>query len=339
MEKIITVGLDLAKSIFQVHGIAENGKVLVRRTLRRSQVLPFFRSLPACLVGMEACASAHHWAREIAALGHSVRMMPPAYVKPYVKRNKTDAADAEAICEAVNRPTMRFVPVKTAEQQAASMILRTREMLMKQRSQTANALRAHMAELGIIAGTGMASIAKLLVLLRDEKDNRIPGAARFALILFAEQIELLTTRIEKLDREILVAVRKDPDARRPMSIPGVGPHPATVRTSVVDARDFATARDFAAWTGLTPRAQSSGGKERLGAISKRGNRQLRTLLIVGATSIIKLAKRGLKVPLWIGPCCKDGRSRSYRSRSLIRLRARSGPCWSEAATIRRRPQC
>jgi transposase len=154
MEKIITVGLDLAKSIFQVHGIAENGKVLVRRTLRRSQVLPFFRSLPACLVGMEACASAHHWAREIAALGHSVRMMPPAYVKPYVKRNKTDVADAEAICEAVTRPTMRFVPVKTAEQQAASMILRTREMLMRQRSQTANALRAHMAELGIIAGTG-----------------------------------------------------------------------------------------------------------------------------------------------------------------------------------------
>ncbi|WP_368508598.1 IS110 family transposase [Bradyrhizobium lupini] len=299
MEKIITVGLDLAKSIFQVHGIAENGKVLVRRTLRRSQVLPFFRSLPACVVGMEACASAHHWAREIAALGHSVRMMPPAYVKPYVKRNKTDAADAEAICEAVNRPTMRFVPVKTAEQQAASMILRTREMLMKQRSQTANALRAHMAELGIIAGTGMASIAKLLVLLRDEKDNRIPGAARFALILFAEQIELLTTRIEKLDREILVAVRKDPDARRLMSIPGGPLIAATVRTSVVDARDFATARDFAAWTGLTPRAQSSGGKERLGAISKRGNRQLRTLLIVGATSIIKLAKRGLKVPLWI----------------------------------------
>lgn len=300
MEKIITVGLDLAKSIFQVHGIAENGKVLVRRTLRRSQVLPFFRSLPACLVGMEACASAHHWAREIAALGHPVRMMPPAYVKPYVKRNKTDVADAEAICEAVTRPTMRFVPVKTAEQQAASMILRTRELLMRQRSQTANALRAHTAELGIIAGTGMASIAKLLVLLRDEKDNRIPGAARFALILFAEQIELLTTRIEKLDREILVAVRKDPDARRLMSIPGVGPLiAATVRTSVLDARNFATARDFAAWTGLTPRAQSSGGKERLGAISKRGNRQLRTLLIVGATSIIKLAKRGLKVPLWI----------------------------------------
>ncbi|MCK1632170.1 IS110 family transposase, partial [Bradyrhizobium sp. 162] len=233
MEKIITVGLDLAKSIFQVHGIAENGKVLVRRTLRRSQVLPFFRSLPACLVGMEACASAHHWARDIAALGHAVRMMPPAYVKPYVKRNKTDVADAEAICEAVTRPTMRFVPVKTAEQQAASMILRTRELLMRQRSQTANALRAHMAELGIIAGTGMASIAKLLVLLRDEKDNRIPGAARFALILFAEQIELLTTRIEKLDREILVAVRKDPDARRLMSIPGVGPLiAATVRTSV-----------------------------------------------------------------------------------------------------------
>ncbi|MDH2357514.1 IS110 family transposase [Bradyrhizobium sp. SSUT112] len=296
MEKIITLGLDLAKSIFQVHGVAENGEVLVRRTLRRSQV----RGLPACLVGMEACASAYHRAREIAALGHSVRLMPPAYVKPYVKRNKTDAADAEAICEAATRPTMRFVPVKTAEQQAASMALRTREMLMRQRSQTANALRGHMAELGIIAGTGMTSITKLLVLLRDEKDRRIPGAARFALIQFPEQIELLTTRIEKLDKEILVAVRQDPDARRVMSIPGVGPLiAATVRTSVPDASAFATARDFAAWAGLTPRAQSSGGKDRLGAISKRGNRQLRTLLIVGATSIVKLAKRGLKVPLWV----------------------------------------
>lgn len=300
MEKIITVGLDVAKSIFQVHGIAENGKILLRRALRRSQVLPFFRSLPSCVVGMEACASAHYWAREITSLGHSVRMMPPAYVKPYVKRNKTDAADAEAICEAVTRPTMRFVPVKSAEQQAAGMILRTRELLMRQRSQTANALRAHMAELGVVAGAGLASIAKLLVILRDENDDRIPDAARFALIQFAEQIELLTTRIEKLDREILGAVRKDPDARRLMTIPGVGPLiAATVRTSVSDASNFATARDFAAWTGLTPRAQSSGGKDRLGAISKRGNRQLRTLLIVGATSIIKLAKRGLKVPLWV----------------------------------------
>src|SRR4051794_20063851 len=298
MEKIITVGLDLAKSIFQVHGIAENGKVLIRRTLRRSQVLPFFRSLPACLVGMEACASAHHWAREIAALGHAVRMMPPAYVKPYVKRNKTDVADAEAICEAVTRPTMRFVPVKTAEQQAAGMILRTRELLMRQRSQTANALRAHMAELGIIAGTGMASIAKLLVLLRDEDDNRIPGAARFALIQFAEQIEMLTTRIEKLDKEILVAVRKDPDARRLMSIPGVGPLiAATVRTSVLDPQGFATARDFAAWTGLTPRAQSSGGEKRLRAVLKRGKKEPPTPFILGATSIIQTSQTRLEIPI------------------------------------------
>ncbi|WP_275949056.1 IS110 family transposase [Bradyrhizobium septentrionale] len=224
----------------------------------------------------------------------------PRLSSTLLKRNKTDMADAEAICEAVTRPTMRFVPMKTAEQQAAGMILRARELLIRQRSQTANALRAHMAELGIIAGTGMASIAKLLGLLREGEDDRIPATARFALIHFAEQIELLTNRIEKLDREILVAVRKDPDARRLMSIPGVGPLiAATVRTSVLDARGFATARDFAAWMGLTPRAQSSGRKERLGAISKRGNRQLRTLLIVGATSIIKLAKRGLKVPLWV----------------------------------------
>ncbi|MHC2635121.1 transposase [Bradyrhizobium liaoningense] len=300
METIITVGLDLAKSIFQVHGIAENGKVLVRRTLRRSQVLPFFRSLPACLVGMEACGTAHYWANAISEFGHTVRLMPPAYVKAYVKRNKTDAADAEAICEAVSRPTMRFVPVKSPEEQAAGMVLKTRELLVRQRSQTANAMRAHMAELGIIAATGMTSIAKLVAVLRDDQDRRLPASARAALLEMAEQIESLTTRIDMLDTKIVAAVKADDAARRLTTIPGVGPIiAATVRAVVQDPAAFRTGRDLAAWIGITPRANSSGGKERLGKISKQGNKQLRTLLIVGATSILKQARRGVKLPAWV----------------------------------------
>ena len=186
MEKIITIGLDLAKSVFQVHAITESGNVAVRRPLRRSQVLDFFRHIEPCLVGIEACGSAHYWANAIGEFGHTVRLMPPAYVKPYVKRNKTDAADAEAICEAVTRPTMRFVPVKSPEEQAAGMVLKTRELLVRQRSQTANAMRAHMAELGIIAATGMTSIAKLFVILRDGQDRRLPALARGALLEMAE---------------------------------------------------------------------------------------------------------------------------------------------------------
>ncbi len=300
METITTIGLDLAKSVFQVHAVASDGTVIVRRSLRRSQVLEFFRKLAPCLVGLEASGSAHYWAQAIGSLGHLVRMMPPAYVKAYVKRNKTDAADAEAICEAVTRPTMRFVPIKCPDEQAAGIVLKTRELLMRQRSQTANAMRSHMAEMGIVAATGMTSIAKLIVILRDDEDTRLPNAARAALLEMADQIETLTTRIEKLDRKILATVKADDAARRLTSIPGVGPLiAATVRATVLDPSSFLTGRDFAAWIGITPRAHSSGGKERLGKISKRGNKQLRTLLIVGATSILKLARRGLKLPAWI----------------------------------------
>lgn len=300
MEKIATIGLDLAKSVFQVHAVSDVGDVVVRRALRRSQVLDFFRKLPACLVGLEACASAHYWAREIAAFGHDVRMIPPIYVKAYVKRNKTDAADAEAICEAVTRPTMSFVPIKTAEQQAAGMVLKTRDLLVRQRSQTANAFRAHMSELGIVTAAGMASLAKLSAAIRDLDDNAIPDVARRALQEMVDQIGLLTERIERLDREILTTVKNDKVSRRLMTIPGVGPLiAATVRATVQNAHGFKSGRDLAAWIGLTPRAHSSGGKERLGAISKRGNHQLRTLLVVGATSIIKLAKRGVQLPVWL----------------------------------------
>jgi transposase len=300
MQKIITMGLDLAKSIFQVHGIADDGSVVVRRAIRRSQVMDFFRNIDPCLVGIEACASSHHWANAIGQLGHTVRMMPPAYVKAYVKRNKTDAADAEAICEAVSRPTMRFVPIKTPDEQAACMVLRARELFVRQRSQTANAMRAHLAELGIIAATGMTSIAKLILILRDLEDRRLPIAARAALLEMAEQIETLTARIEKLDTKIVATVKADETARRLTSIPGVGPIiAATVRATIQDPAAFRTGRDLAAWIGITPRANSSGGKERLGRISKQGNKQLRTLLIVGATSILKQARRGVKLPSWI----------------------------------------
>ena len=268
MEKITTIGLDLAKSVFQVHGISEDGRIIVRRALRRSQVLDFFRNLEPCLVGIEACASAHHWANEIGAFGHTVRMMPAAYVKAYVKRNKTDAADAEAICEAVMRPTMRFVPIKAPDEQAAGMVLKTRELFVRQRTQTANAMRAHMAELGIIAATGMTSVTKLIAILRDENEARLPSAARAALLEMAEQVERLTTRIEALDTKIVAAVKSDETARRLTSIPGVGPIiAATVRATVQDPGAFPTGRDLAAWIGITPRAHSSGGKERLGRIS------------------------------------------------------------------------
>ena len=300
METIATIGLDLAKSIFQVHAISASGAAVVRRALRRSNLLDFFRKLPPCLVGMEACASAHFWAREIRACGHEVRMIPPIYVKAYVKRSKTDAADAEAICEAVTRPTMRFVPIKSAEQQAAGLVLKTRDLLVRQRTQTANAFRAHMMEFGIAAAKGMASVEKLSEPIRDPEYRAIPDAARQALLEMVEQIDALSTRIERLDDDIRKCVQEDEAARRLTTIPGVGPIiAATVRAAVHDARGFKSGRDFAAWTGLTPRAHSSGGKERLGSISKRGNQQLRTLLIVGATSILKLGKRGLKLPDWV----------------------------------------
>ncbi|WCP15951.1 IS110 family transposase ISRel7 (plasmid) [Sphingobium sp. AntQ-1] len=300
MEKITTIGLDLAKTVFQIHAVTDEGHVVVRRALRRSQLLDFFRKLEPCLVGMEACGTAHHWANAIGSLGHTVKLMPPAYVKAYVKRNKTDAADAEAICEAVMRPTMRFVPIKTPAEQAAGMILKTRELFVRQRTQTANAMRGHMAELGIISATGMTSIAKLIAVLRDEQDTRLPRLARSALLEMATQIEKLSARINDLDTQIVNSVRADDAARRLTTIPGVGPIiAATVRAVVQDPSAFPSGRDLAAWIGLTPRSNSSGGKERLGRISKRGNKQLRTLLIVGATSVLKQARRGLALPVWV----------------------------------------
>jgi transposase len=300
MQQVASVGLDLAKQVFQVHAASADGGVVARRRLRRADVIGFFAKLPPCLVGMEACGGAHHWAREIAALGHQVRLMPPTYVKPYVKRGKTDAADAEAICEAVARPTMRFVPVKTVEQQAAAMVLKTRELLVRQRNQAINALRSHLAELGIVAGPGRAKVPALIAIVRDEKDGQLPVAARTALRELADTVEAMAERVETLERAIVARVRQDDDMRRLTTIPGVGPiAAASLRALVPDPRGFSSARHFAAWLGLTPRARSSGGKERLGRISKMGNPTLRTLLVLGATAVLGHARRGAPVPAWV----------------------------------------
>lgn len=292
MEQISTIGLDIAKTVFQVHGISEGGAVVVRRQLRRRQVLAFFSKMPPCLVGMEACATAHHWAREIAKLGHEVRLMPARYVKPYVKRNKNDAADAEAICEAVTRPTMRFVPIKTPEQQSVLMLHRTRALFVRQRTTLINAIRAHLAELGIVAGVGRNGVEKLLELIARSKDERIPPTARECLLALATQLELVKRQIQEADRRILAWHRSNELSKRLEAIPGVGPLIASALVaSIPDPLAFRSGRDVSAWIGLVPKQNSTGGKEHLGSISKAGNRYLRSLLVVGALSVIRRAKQ------------------------------------------------
>jgi len=292
MEQITTIGLDLAKSIFQVHGIDALGVLVVRRQLKRRRVLPFFAKLPPCLVGMEACATSHYWAREIAKLGHEVRMMPPRYVKPYVKRNKNDAADAEAICEAVTRPTMRFVPIKTPEQQSVLMLHRTRQLFVGQRTTLINAIRAHLAEFGIVAGVGRNGVEVLLELIAKGEDERVPAAARECLMALAAQLQLVKRQILEADRRVLAWHRSSTTSKRLEAIPGVGPLVATALVAnIPDPSIFRSGRDMSAWIGLVPKQNSTGGKQKLGSISKAGNRYLRKLLVVGALSVIKRAKK------------------------------------------------
>ncbi len=292
MDEISTIGLDIAKSVFQVHGIDGQGEVVVRRQLRRRQVLPFFKKLGRCLVGIEACATSHHWAREIAKLGHEVKLMPPRYVKPYVKRNKNDAADAEAICEAVMRPNMRFVAVKTPEQQSVLMLHRTRQLFVRQRTTLINAIRAHLAEFGIVAGLGRNGVEKLLGLIAKGEDERVPPAARECLMALAAQLAMVKRQILEADRRVLAWHRTSKTSKRLEAIPGVGPLIATALVaSVPDPHIFRSGRDLSAWIGLVPKQNSTGGKERLGNISKAGNRYLRSLLVVGALSVIRRAQQ------------------------------------------------
>jgi len=292
MNEVTTIGVDIAKSVFQIHAVDDAGEPVIRRQLRRRQVMPFFRKLPPCLVGMEACATSHHWAREIAKVGHDVRLMPPRYVKPYVKRNKNDAADAEAICEAVTRPTMRFVPVKTPEQQSVLMLHRTRQLFVRQRISLINAIRAHLAEFGIVAGVGRNGVEALLKLISEGNDDRLPAPARDCLMALAAQLELVKRQIAEADRRVRAWHRSSEVSKRLEAIPGVGPLVASALVaSIPDPSVFRSGRDLSAWIGLVPKQNSTGGKERLGSISKAGNRYLRQLLVVGALSVIRRAKQ------------------------------------------------
>jgi transposase len=301
--QVSTIGLDLAKNIFQVHGIDVEGNAVMRKTLRRAHVLPFFAALPPCLIGIEACSSANYWARELMKLGHTVKLMPPSYVKPYVKRGKTDAADAEAICEAVRRPTMRFVAVKSPDQQAVLMLHRVRALLMRQRTMATNALRGHLAEFGIVAGQGTKNLRELIerVFTTDADQSELPRLARIALEPFVMQLNDLQMRIRVIDVELLAWHRTSEASQRLETIPGVGFITATaIAATVTDPTHFKSSRQFAAWLGLTPKQHSSGGKERLGGISKMGDTYLRTLLVVGATSVMRYARdKGAVSAVWI----------------------------------------
>jgi transposase len=287
--EVSTIGLDLAKSVFQAHGADGSGEVVFRKRLRRGQVLAFFASQPRCLVAMEAFAGGHYWAREIGALGHETRLIPPAYVKPFVKRQKNDMADAEAICESAQRPTMRFVIPKSAEAQAAGTVFRARDLLVRQRTQLINALRGHLAEFGMVVRQGAENAPKLVELVMDPASD-LPQEARSVLEVLAQTLQVLQTKIAVLDVEIARRAKTSALAKRLMTIPGVGAVIATALVALAPAPEtFRRGRDFAAWLGLTPLQHSSGGKERLGRTSKMGERTLRRLLIIGASSAAKAA--------------------------------------------------
>lgn len=297
--EITTIGLDIAKNVFQVHGVDREGRAVLRRKVKRDQLLALLGGLKPCLIGIEACATAHHWARQLQALGHEVRLMPPAYVKAYVKRNKNDAADAEAICEAVTRPTMRFVPIKSADAQRVLMLHRARHLLVRQRTAQVSAMRAHLAEYGVIAPKGRAHVRELVEGLTDGTAP-IPDLARQTLLLIADMIEGLSRQIRAIEVELMAWHRANAACRRLETIPGIGFITATALAATVgDARVFRSGRQFAAWLGLVPKQHSSGGKERMGGISKMGDRYLRHLLVVGATAVIRYTRRkATTVSIW-----------------------------------------
>ena len=276
MGQVVTIGLDIAKSVFQVHGVDAGGAVVMRRRLTRSRMLAFFAKAPPCLVGLEACGSGHYWARELSGLG----------------RQKNDAADAEAICEAVTRPSMRFVPIKTPEQQSIMVAHRTRSILTRQRTQVSNAIRGHMSEFGLIASVGRKGLEALIAIIADAGDIRLPSEARTCLLMLVAQLRLVNEQILESDRCIMASARSTEVGRRLMGIPGVGPVLASALVAAIaDPKSFRSGRNLAAWIGLVPRQNSSGGKERLSGITKQGDRYLRQLLVVGAVAVIRYAAR------------------------------------------------
>jgi transposase len=300
MGEVSTIGLDIAKSVFQVHGVDCDGTVVIRKRVSRAKMLELFSTLPSCLVGIEACPSAHHWSRELRARGHTVRLMPPSYVKAYLKRSKNDANDAAAICEAVTRPSMRFVPTKSEQQQSGLMLHRSRQLLVRQRTMLSNAIRGHLAELGIISAKGRNGTAELFKMIADEKDGRIPAGARFSLDVLARQHAAIAAEIGAIEKRIHAWHRSSEESRRLEQIPGIGPIVATALVSEVgDWREFSSGRNLAAWIGLVPKQHSTGGKERLGRISKQGNRYLRWLLVAGAMAVIRYARQHGTQRLWL----------------------------------------
>lgn len=299
--RVTTIGIDLAKSSFQVHGVDRHGKVALRKQVRRGKLLEFFANLPCCRVGIEACGGAHYWARELTKLGHEVRLMAPQYVKPYVKTNKHDAADAEGCCEAVQRPSMRFVPMKTETQQALLMLHRIRDRLIAERTGTINAIRGHMAEFGVVAARRELGMRELLAVISDVDDGRLPAIARELLVLQVEHLRAIETRIAELDGRLLRQAREEEACRRLTEVPGIGCVISTAMVATVgDAKLFDSGRSFAAWLGLTPRQHATGGRERLLGISKRGDGYLRRQLMHGARSLVRLAKDRDRQPwTWI----------------------------------------
>jgi transposase len=296
---ITTLGLDLAKNVFQVHGIDEAGEVVVGKALRRRQMMPFFSKLDPCLVGMEACATSHYWARQLSQLGHQVKLMPPIYVKPYVKRGKTDAGDAEAISEAVTRPTMRFVAIKSLDQQSMLALHRTRDLLIRQRTQLVNMIRGQLAEFGIVLAKGIQHVHKFTGQLLDGEVLDIPPLAVSVIVTLAEQLRDLQARIGGLDKDIRTWSRGNEVVKRLLTIPGIGIITASALVATVtDPHQFTSGRQFAAWLGLTPRANSSGGKERMGRISKMGDQYLRRLLVNGMTSLSQSVRRNPDAHPW-----------------------------------------
>ena len=302
MGDVSTIGLDIAKSVFQVHGVDVAGAVVIRKRVSRVKLLEYFGELSPCLVGIEACPSAHHWGRELQALGHTVRLIPPSYVKAYLKRGKNDANDAAAICEAVTRPSMRFVPLKTKEQQSALMLHRTRQLLVRQRTMLSNALRGHLAELGIVSAKGRNGTAELLRIIADDRDSRVSAAVRGILNVLARQYGAIGAEIASIDKSIMALHRGCEASRRLAEIPGIGPVGATALVAEIgDWNTFSSGRSLAAWIGLVPKQHSTGGKERLGSITKQGNRYLRWLLVVGAMAVIRYArKHGTARRPWLG---------------------------------------